>query len=216
MKKKTPQEASANAKFITTKMKVGEIADLTAKRADFVKQNPSYATQPAVQQATTAWTNAATTLNKCDQDIKAGRVALVALMATRQTALAAYKRSTTAMLTTIDSASGGSSEMIKGWGFDVVARATAPLTTDAPTGVRVSYTKTLVLNVHWKAVPGQRGYQLQIGDGTPAGWGPIINVPKSRFTPENLLPGQHIVIRVAVQRKNGLSAWSDSLAVTVR
>ena len=55
---------------------------------------------------------------------------------------------------------------------------------------------------------------MQIGDGAATGWGPVIQSPKARYTPTGLTPGQKVVIRVAVQRKSGLSTYSEGLSAT--
>ena len=211
-----PQEASANAKFTIWKLKPATVADTTQKRADFIKQNPNYQTQPLVQQVVTAWVAASAVVNKADQDIKTARVALVGLIAGRRTAFLAYGRATGNVLKTIDTVTNGSAQAIKEWGFDIVTRTPRNVTSEAPQGLRVSYTKALDFVVRWNGIVGHLGYNVQIGDGTPNGWGPVQQSPKASFTPQGLTPGQHVLIRVAVQRKSGLSAWSDSLAVTVR
>jgi hypothetical protein len=214
--KKQPLEAKAHAKFPTHSLKAGEISDLTSKRAESIKANPAYANTPVIQLATTSWVNAATDVNKCDQDIKAARVALVGLIAARDAAVSAYKRATAGVLNSVDVVSGGSAKAIKEWGFDIVTRAETPITSAAPTGLRASYTRSLGLSIAWDAIPGHRGYVVQVGDGSAAGWGPSVIVPRAKYLPEGLAPGQHIAVRVAVQRKNGISAFSDALAVIVR
>ena len=90
------------------------------------------------------------------------------------------------------------------------------MTSDPPTGLHVRYTKSLVLVVKWKAVKGARGYQVQIGDATGQNWGSPIPCTKSTFEPVGLSPGQKVTLRVAVQTKDGLSNWSDAVAVVVR
>ena len=65
-------------------------------------------------------------------------------------------------------------------------------------------------------VPAHLGYLLQIGDGTPQGWGASIQCPRASYQPQGLAPGQKVAFRVAVQRKSGVSLWSDALVATVR
>jgi len=41
-------------------------------------------------------------------------------------------------------------------------------------------------------------------------------MPKGAYMPTGLNPGQKIAIRVAVQRKTGLSTWSESISARGR
>ena len=82
-------------------------------------------------------------------------------------------------------------------------------------GIEASFERVCAL-MRWAGVRDHLGYLLQIGDGTPQGWGAPIQCPRARFEPAGLAPGQKVSFRVAVQRKNGLSAWSDALSITVR
>jgi hypothetical protein len=216
MTKKAPQEAAATAKFPVTKIKTAQIADLTQKAADFAKANPQYANQPAVQQAVTTWLASAASAQKIDTNIKNARVALMGFTATRHAAIAEWKRSTKSMLATIDQVAGGSAKSIKEWGFDVSTRTTSVESDDPPTGLRVTYNRALELVIQWKGIRGHMGYNLQIGDGSPTGWGPVIQVTKSKYMPTGLVAGQHIAIRVAVQRKSGLSGYCDAVNALVR
>jgi len=216
MSKKNPQEAAATAKFTITGIKTAEIGDVTQKAADFAKANPQYANQPAVQQAVTTWLASAASAQKTDTDIKNANVTIMSLIATRHAAVAEWKRSTKAMLATIDQVAGGSAKTIKEWGFDVNARTAPVASTDPPANLRVRYNKALDLIIQWKAVPGHMGYNLQIGDGTPTGWGAVIQLTKSKYMPTGLVAGQHIAIRVAVQRKSGLSGYCDAVNAVVR
>jgi hypothetical protein len=140
----------------------------------------------------------------------------VALLAGRGTSIAGWKRSTKSVLAVVDQVAGGSPKAIKDWGFDVTARVAMVPTTDPPQGLRATYDKALELTVRWKGVRGNRGYNLQIGDGSQTGWGALIQLTQAHYKPTGLTPGQHVLIRVAVQRTTGVSGWSDSLAVVVR
>ena len=116
-----------------------------------------------------------------------------------------------------DQISAGSAATLNEWGFGASSAITPlPVSDTPPTGLRVRYTKALALEILWKSVPGHRGYLLQIGDGTPTVWGATIPCPKTRYMPTGLTPGQKIAIRVAVQRKDGVSAFSEALSATVR
>ena len=129
---------------------------------------------------------------------------------------AAWKRSTQSVIALVNTASAGSTQAIKLWGFATAARQILALTSDPPTGLRVIYSRRLVMTVRWSGVTDHVGYLLQMGDGTPQGWGASIVCPRASYQPQGLAPGQKVAFRVAVQRKNGLSAWSDALTVTVR
>jgi hypothetical protein len=117
----------------------------------------------------------------------------------------------------VNDLSGGSEEEINKWGYEVRARTASVPSSAAPTGLRAVYDrKTVALRIRWKAVDGQRGYLLQIGDGTPTGWGQTIHVGEPVYAPQGLTPGQHIMVRVAVVRLQIQSEWSDALSVLVR
>jgi len=216
-KKKTkPQEAAATAKFTATKQTTAQLVDETKKKISYVQANPAYAATPAMQQAVTTWEGSMQKLDKNNSDAKSARVSLDALIAARPAALAEWRRATKAMVSVVDQVSVGSAQAIKDWGFDVVTRTTTTPTSDPPQGLRVTYDKAFELNVRWKGVKSHVGYQIQIGDGTPTGWGGAIVVAQAHYKPVGLVPGQHLAIRVAVQRKTGLSTWSDVLTATVR
>jgi hypothetical protein len=138
-------------------------------------------------------------------------------LAQRQLTMHSFSGARRSLLAVADQIAAGLAATLNEWGFGAFSTQTPMATTDAPpAGLRVRYTKELALEILWKSVPGHRGYVLVIGDGTPTGWGAPIPSPKARYTPTGLTPGQKIAIRVAVQRKDGLSAYSDALNVTVR
>jgi hypothetical protein len=129
----------------------------------------------------------------------------------------AYSRARRGLLYAADQTAGGSAATLQQWGFDVQTHnPPLPATDTPPAGLRVRYTKTLAMVIAWKSVRGHLGYLLQIGDGTPTGWGQTISCTKAHYEPSGLTPGQKIAIRVAVQRKSGISTWSDALSVTIR
>ncbi len=212
----TPAEATALAKFTTTGIKPDLVLGATQKVGDIVKANPALAQHPEIQQGLLAWEAAASTVDATAGKIKSAHVALTALLATLPPQMAAWKRSTHAMLALVDTASAGSAQAIQQWGFELSTREVVTPSMDPPANLRVVYTKALVMVVKWKGVPGHLGYLLQIGDGTPTGWGAPISCPRASYEPTGLTPGQKVALRVAVQRKNGVSTWSDVLSVTAR
>ena len=209
-------EAAATAKLTTSKMTTDQMVKVAHQVSEVVKAHPEFTNRPDVQQAVTAWVGSADTVDQSAQEIKALRLALKAKLANEIKARAALKRGTKKILAVIDEAAAGSAAAIKSWGFDVSTRTSVPATHEAPTGLRALYTKELVLVVKWDAVRGSRGYLVQMTDATGQGFGSPIPCPKAMFLPTGLTPGQKVTFRVAVQRKNGLSAYSDELAVTVR
>jgi hypothetical protein len=215
-KKKAPAEATARPELATSHLKPEDIVSVTAQHAGTIKSAPGYANSPDVQKALTNWTGAANAVNTGISAITAARLALAALLATQLTDVAAWKRATTALLAAISTAAGGSAQALAQWGFAPATRV-APTPTDAPPAkLRATYTKALVLVLRWAAVRNNRGYFVQIGDGTPQGWGAAIPCTKVAYAPTGVAPGQKIAVRVAVQRKTGLSSWSDPLTITVR
>jgi hypothetical protein len=215
-KKQNPAEQAATAKFTTTGIKPADVSGATQKTANIVKQNPAYAQHPEVQQGVTTWLAAADKVDQSSQKVKAAHLALTAMIATLALDMAAWKRAAHAIVALINTVGAGSAEAIKQWGFATTAKAIAALSSDPPQGLRATYSRALVLTVRWNGVSGHRGYLLQMGDGTPQGWGAPIPCPMARFSPQGLAPGQKVAFRVAVQRKNGLSNWSDVLTITVR
>ncbi len=65
-------------------------------------------------------------------------------------------------------------------------------------------------------MPKHLSYFVQIGDGTGQNWGAAIAVPNCHYAPDGVVTGQKVSFRVAVQRPNGLSTYSDPLVITVR
>lgn len=209
-------EAAAKAKFALPATSAAEIIQTTGQVAKVVKAHPDFAAKPDIQKGVDVWVGAAEGVGKVAEEIKAVRLSLTALIAKREKQLAAYKRATAALVATVDQECGGSAEAIKKWGLGVVERLPSADSTDAPTGLRAKIRKDFSLQILWDAVPGHFGYFLQMGDGTPEGWGPSMPVPRARFLPTGLSVGQKVAFRVAVQRKNGLSAFSDALTVTAK
>ena len=218
MKKKptNANESQANAKLSVSHIKVTEMIDITRKVAKTIKDNPSYANQPELQGAVTSWLALADALENEEHTIHTKHASIFALTASRGTALGVWKRATKKVVANVSETSAGSAEAITQWGFEVATRATSTPTSDAPLGLKMRITKDLALTLEWKGVRGQRGYLLQIGDGTPAGWGSTIHLSEPKYIPQGLQPGQHVTARVAVQRTNGVSAWSDALAFIAR
>jgi hypothetical protein len=180
-----------------------------------IKASPDYATKPEVQQCTTALGAAADAVDKNLKAIVALRVEEKSLLTSQIVLLAALRRSAKSVTAVINEAAAGSTEAIKKWGLDVVGRAPSPTSTAAPDGLRVLYTKELAMVIRWNGVRGSKGYEVQIGDGTPQGWGQPIHATRARYLPTGLTPGQKVAIRVAVHRATGLSAYSDPVSVTV-
>jgi hypothetical protein len=213
---KNQSESAASAKLPIAGHNVAGFIDLTNKTGDVVKAHPSYSTLPKMQTAVTGWLGLAQTLDHQEQDIKTRHASLIALGAAREVAVETWKRATKKVLAVVDETASGSASAVKEWGFDISARTVRPVPSDAPTGLRSTISKKLVLTIEWHGVRNHKGYFVQIGDGTPNGWGPAIPVPEARYIPAGLSLGQHVSVRVAVQRANGMSAWTDALAIVMR
>jgi len=205
---KKPQahpEDSAKAVFRLASRKPADLVVSTNQLLENVKKHPQFPNQPAMQQAVTTMTSITDTLSKQETDIQSARTSLVALLSGRALTMHAYTRGRRSLLAVADQIAAGSPSTLNEWGFGATSMNTPlPPSTDPPTALRVRYNKALEMEILWKSVPGHRGYVLQIGDGTPGGWGAVIQCPKARYTPTGLTPGQKIAIRVAVQRKTGL------------
>ena len=216
-KPKAHPEDAAKAVFRMSTRKPADLVVSTNQLLENVKKHPQYGTQPAMQQAVTTMGGITDTLTKQDTDIQTARTGLIALMSARQLTVHSFMRGRRSLLAVADQIAAGSAATLNEWGFGA-SSTNAPLavTDTPPTGLRVRYNKQLDLEILWKSVPGHRGYLLQIGDGTPTGWGATIPCPKTRYMPTGLTPGQKIAIRVAVQRKDGVSTWSEALSATVR
>ena len=216
-KPKVHPEDAAKAVFRISTRKPADMVVATGQLLENVKKHPQFPNQPAMQQATTTMSGITDTLGKQDTDIQTARTGLVALLSARALTLHAFLRARRSLLAVADEIAAGSAATLNEWGFGAFSKSTTLAPTDTPpTGLRVRYNKQLDLEILWKSVPGHRGYNLQIGDGTPTGWGATIQCPKARYMPTGLTPGQKIAIRVAVQRKTGLSTWSEALSATVR
>jgi hypothetical protein len=209
------QETAATAKLSLAKKTPEAIVNRTQQVAAVIKGTPHWQ-NASLQQSVTQWLGAADAVDKDDQAIKTARLNLAALIAQRAKHVTAWKRTTKSVLSDVNEVSAGSAQIITELGFLVDVRKPVPASTEAPTALRVRYTKALVLVVKWNAVKGARGYLVQIGDLAGQSFGPSIACVKSTFEPQGLAPGQKVTFRVAVQRKEGTSAWSDVLAVTVR
>jgi hypothetical protein len=215
-KKTTSTEGTAKATLATAKLAADAMVTLTSQRSEVMKQAPGWASHPTVQAAVASWGTASSTVGAGAQSITAAQLTLNALEATQVKNVAAWRRATLSVVAAVNDASGGSAEVIKQWGLDVVQHAPIVDTPDPPIGLRAVYSRQLVLALVWKGAANQRGYLVQIGDGTPTGWGPSIPSTRARYVPAGLTPGQKISVRVAVIRKSGTSAWSDPLSLVVR
>jgi len=216
-KTKVKTEDNAKAAFAVDLRKPQEIVVSTNQLLDVIQQNPAYAGNAAMQQAVTQVSGITATLAKQQSDLQIARASITALVAARQLSVHAFSRARRGLLYEADQIAGGSAATLQQWGFTAATHNPPLPATDAPpTALCVRYTKTLAMVIVWKAVKGHLGYLLQIGDGTPAGWGPTIPCTKARYQPLGLTPGQKVAIRVAVQRPSGMSIWSDALSVTIR
>ena len=216
-KTKAKTEENAKAAFTIDLRKPREIVVSTNQLLDIIKQNPAYSGNTAMQQAVTQVSGITAALAKQESDLQAARANITALVAGRQLNVHAFSRARRGLLYAADQIAGGSAATLQQWGFTAATHnPPLPATDTPPTGLRVRYTKTLAMVIVWTGVKGHLGYLLQIGDGTSTGWGPTIPCTKARYEPTGLTPGQKVAIRVAVQRKNGISTWSDALSVTIR
>ena len=216
-KPKAHPEDAAKAVFRISTRKPTDLVVSTNQLLENVKKHPQYGNQPGMQQAVTTMSGITDTLTKQDTDIQTARTNLIALMSARQLTVHSFMRARRSILAVADQIAAGSAATLNEWGFGAFSKSTTLAPTETPpTGLRVRYNKQLELEILWKSVPGHRGYLLQIGDGTPTGWGATIPCPKTRYMPAGLAPGQKIAIRVAVQRKSGISAWTDGMNATVR
>ena len=121
------------------------------------------------------------------------------------------------MLATIDQVAGGSAKSIKEWQFHSgVTRTVSVDSTDLPARAASGQVQQGAGSDHPAPVSSPDGLQPPTGDGSPTGWGPVIQVTKSKYLPTGLTAGQHIAIRVAVQRKSGLSGYCDVVSAIVR
>ena len=209
------KEAAAKAKFLITNHKPDELAVQTQHVVALIRRSPLYA-DPILSQAVVQWDAAAVAIEQRDQAIKTGMLTLAGLRAQRAKDVTVWKRSTKAMLAAVDTVSAGSGQVITQLGFALDTRQAAPPSTDPPLGLRAKYNKSFVLVVRWKAIKGSRAYQLQIGDAAGQTFGASIACMKAKYEPQGLVPGQKVTLRVAVQRKDGLSGWSEAVTVSVR
>jgi hypothetical protein len=209
-------EASASAKLTMAHLTPDKRATLAQKVGETVKAHPNYNNHPEIQQSLTSWLALAAGMSTSSAKIDNLKQALAAENVTLQKAGSAFNRGTKMMLAVVDTASGGSEEDIKKWGFEIVSRTPAAPTSDAPQNLRVIHTKDLSTVIRWNAIRNNRGYMVQMGDGTPNGFGAPIPCARARYAPTGLTVGQKVTFRVAVQRKNGMSAWSAEVSIVVR
>jgi hypothetical protein len=214
----TNTEDAAKASFPMNRKSIQEVIVQTNHLTGIIKQHPQYGSKPAMQQSVTDIDTLTQTLAKQEADLKSARVNITSIVSARGITMHAYGRARRTLLAVADQIASGSASTLNEWGFGATIGGAPqlPPSTDPPVNLRVRFTKSFEMVIAWKAVTGHRGYLLQIGDGTPAGWGTPIQCPKGRYTPSGLNPGQKIAIRVAVQRKSGLSAWSEAISATVR
>ena len=174
-KPKAHPEDAAKAVFRISTRKPADLVVSTNQLLENVKKHPQYGNQPAMQQAVTMMSGITDTLTKQDTDIGTARTNLIALMSARQLTVHSFMRARRSLLPVADQIAAGSPSTLNEWGFGATSMNTPlPPSTDPPTGLRVRYNKALELEILWKSVPGHRGYVLQIGDGTPTGWGSVI------------------------------------------
>lgn len=213
---KNPAEQAATAKLTTAGINPSEVVTATQKVAQVVQTNPALGAHPEIQTGLATWLASATTVGQTSQALQKAHLTLTALVATLGTDMAAWKRATKGMVALVNTASAGSESAILGWGFETATRRVLAPSVTPPGKLRVVYSKSLVMTVRWAGVPDHVGYALQMGDGTPTGWGATINCARASYQPTGLAVGQKVAFRVAVQRKNGLSEWSDAISVIVR
>jgi hypothetical protein len=215
MTQQNPAEAAAVAKF-STDIKPKDVDTATQSVVAVAQQNPALAAHPEVGTGLTAWLAASATVDQTTQKLKGAHAQVRALIAAQKVDMAAWRRASKAAVALVNTASAGSEQAIKAWGFTTTARAVPAPSTDPPASLRVTYDKSLVMTIRWAGVREHVGYAIQIGDGTPTGWGSPIACVRASYQPTGLAPGQKVAIRVLVMRKNGPSTWSDPLLVTVR
>ena len=208
--------SAATAQFAVSGIKPESVATETQKVAAVVQGNPSLPNHPEIQKALVAWIAAANSVADLAKKLAAARLAVAALIVALYKALPAWKRATTTIVALVNDASGGLPDAITAWGFDIVSHSPLPASNAAPGNLRMIFRKNLPPLIRWAYVAEHVGYVLQIGDGTPAGWGPSINCPKARYDALGLVSGQKVALRVAVIRKSGQSDWSPVLNETVR
>jgi len=213
--KNKPQNAAV-AKFTTHGVKPIDIAGMTNQVSTTIKAHPDYPNHPEIQTPVAKWITQAQLVGTIQQKIAACHAELATLEGQQTDAVVEWKRDTRIVVAAVDGAAGGSPTAITQWGLEVVTRVAPPPSTDPPVNLRVGLTKSHAFTIRWKAIKNARGYLLQIGDGTPSGWGTILQSTKATYVPTGLTSGQHIAVRVAVIRKNGQSAWSDVLNAVVR
>jgi hypothetical protein len=208
------QEAAANAKLVVP-YKTADKVSLTSQVSTVIKGTPQWS-NPNLQQSVNGWVSAADSIDKTEQAIKTARLSLAGLLAQRAKGVTSWRRATNLVLADVDDVAAGSAQVITQLGFALRLRQAPAASSEAPAGLTVKYTRTLDLVLKWKGVRSNRGYFVQIGDAAGQTWGPSLASVKSTYTPQGLAPGAKVAFRVAVQRKGGLSAWSDALFVTVR
>jgi hypothetical protein len=209
-------EAQARARVNVTSPKKTESVEKARDIIKSIKNNPAYATTQKVQDCTNAFEAATNALDTNIVNVKSARSQLGALLATQLLLTADLRRTATTLQSVITDVARGSAEAIQQWGLQVAGRTPSSTEPTPPDGLKATYTKALQLVIRWKGVPGRLGYEIEMGDGTPTGWGQPIQVTKVRFTPTGLTPGQKVYFRVAVRRPSGLSDFSDPVVVTVR
>jgi hypothetical protein len=216
MSTKNKAQNAAVAKFTTTDIKPVDIAGATNQVAATIKAHPDYPNHPEIQAPVAKWITQAQLVGTLQQQIAACHAQLATLEGQRNDAVVEWKRGTRIVVSAVEGAAGGSPTAITQWGLEVATRVATTPSTDPPVNLRVGLTLKHAFTIRWKAIKNAKGYLLQIGDGTPSGWGTILQSTKATYVPTGLTSGQHIAVRVAVIRKNGQSAWSDVLNAVVR
>ena len=181
---KAPAEKSARAKFPTAHLKPQELVTETMKKSDAIKAHPSYANTPEAQQVATSMTSSAQALDDIQAKIGLLHSQLVSLETAEARAVAQCYRANDKAAAVVTDLAQGSEEEINKWGFEVRVRTTSSPGNAPPSGLHAVYDKkTMALRLRWKGVRGQRGYLLQIGDGTPNGWGQIVHTGEPVYAP---------------------------------
>lgn len=205
----------STANLIVSTLKPRDMIRVANQHAATINKRPDIAAYPEIVEAIKVWLAASDDIDADESELAQARKVEMAMLGRRAGRAAAWKRAAKRVLAAVDHASKGSPSEIAAWGFPVKGRRVAAPVHDAPTGLRVRYDKEHALYLRWDNVRGHRGYFLQFGDGNDA-WGTSIPLTRARFKPTGFAPGQVVHVRVAVQRKNGISAWCDALGFTAR
>ena len=215
MSNKAVQQPLASGKFPTSKLSPDKIASQTRAVAGVMQKNAGYAGSNEMQENVTAWLAAGDAVGSTMAQITAIRLTLAALLVTLWKQIPVWRLATAAVVGSVNKLSAGSKAAIVAWGLELVTHTKLDVSTDPPGNLRAVYRKNQLPLFRWGGVAGHVGYFLQLGDGTPQGWGAPIACPKALCAPPGLVLGQKVAARVAVQRRSGMSTWSEELVITV-